>query len=453
MPMANVIDKIILILFFMITLAIGLRGMRKCKDIEEYTLAKGQQSRFVVIITLIATAIGGQATIGFAAELYSNGAVFLLTALGYIACPIMFAYFIAPKIDSRFEGMLSIQDIIAYFFGKKITVLTSSVNVISLTLTISSQLVAITHISANFLGTPYLPTLCLISFLITAYSAVGGIKSISKTDVLQFFTLSVAFIMLTIFAIIKQKTIIVTPLFDVVSDGQNITKYLLLSIFFALPFRYLQPTVIQRCLMADSVKTIQKMYYSYTLARLTLILCLVVITAYALGTGAVGNNIDAKELLPYSVKHLLPVGLQGLAIAGLTAVIVSTIDSYINVGGVILYRNICRYDDGKKANSVTKAQISSATLGLVATLIATLDLNIFSVVVFTYLLTTVAISIPLFIALLGQRTNASMLLLSFASGVLTFAVMFWCSCDFYLIPIVSSLVSLLMSYSYTKFHF
>lgn len=84
---------------------------------------------------------------------------------------------------------------------------------------------------------------------------------------------------------------------------------------------------MQRMLMARNKQQIANMFYTGIAFeppfRLTILL---------IGLAAVVSypGISASEALPHVVHKLLPVGVKGLAVIGLLAVIMSTADSFLN---------------------------------------------------------------------------------------------------------------------------
>ena len=57
---------------------------------------------------------------GAAGEIYKDGIGILLVIVGLIVGIMMVSKFVAPNFDRRFEGMISMGDIIEKFYGAKV---------------------------------------------------------------------------------------------------------------------------------------------------------------------------------------------------------------------------------------------------------------------------------------------------------------------------------------------
>src|SRR5688572_5984430 len=111
------IDEFIVLLFLIITLLLGLQAGKGVKDIKDFAIANKSYGTPILLLTLLATQIGGGATIGDTAQIFKEGILYTIALLGYALGAFFLAHIIAPKFDNRFDGMLSICDIIRYFYG------------------------------------------------------------------------------------------------------------------------------------------------------------------------------------------------------------------------------------------------------------------------------------------------------------------------------------------------
>ncbi len=58
---------------------------------------------------------------------------------------------------------------------------------------------------------------------------------------------------------------------------------------------------------------------------------------------ALDPTIEAKSVVTQSIKALFPVSLQGLAMSGMLAVVMSTADAYLNPSGLVLAHEVIRH--------------------------------------------------------------------------------------------------------------
>src|SRR5690606_32017134 len=77
-------------------------------------------------------------------------------------------------------------------------------------------------------------------------------------------------------------------------------------------------------------------------------------------------NIEESDLLVYVVQNYSMTGFKVLLIIGIMAMIMSTADSYINVGAVIFVNDICRPLNCIFIKEILLAKSFSVLIGVVA---------------------------------------------------------------------------------------
>ena len=104
---------------------------------------------------------------------------------------------------------------------------------------------------------------------------------------------------------------------------------------FALPCLY--PLCIQRMLMCKNTQQIKK----------TFIISGILMPPFHLTLGLMGimalimmPNINHHTALPELINTVLPVGIKGFVIAGILAIIMSTIDSVLNIGSIAITHDL-----------------------------------------------------------------------------------------------------------------
>ncbi len=175
-------------IFLFITLIVGLYAGRGIKNIKEYALASGRFSTFTLTLTLLATYIGGGATIGTVGEVYSIGVIIILAYFGFIIHHLIFAFIISPKI-AYFKNCLTLGDIVERLYGKKAKIVTGILTLFYSIISISIQFFMIGKIFNSFLGINTSYGIIIGGVILGIYSAIGGIKAVTITDVLQFIVL------------------------------------------------------------------------------------------------------------------------------------------------------------------------------------------------------------------------------------------------------------------------
>ncbi|MEL6152629.1 MAG: hypothetical protein AAFQ78_01240, partial [Bacteroidota bacterium] len=187
------IDYLIVYAFLIITLIIGLRAGRGIKDIREYALANRGYSTGALVLTKLATTIGGAATIIASAEAYSHGVIMTAASMGIIISVLFVAFFVAPRMK-YFSRCLTIGDMMAQLYGgNTIKIIAGSLGVVHSTIIAGLQLFVLGIICDTLLGVDPFWGIVLGGIFLGGYVAVGGIRAVTATDIFQFLILIIIF--------------------------------------------------------------------------------------------------------------------------------------------------------------------------------------------------------------------------------------------------------------------
>ncbi|WP_039459285.1 sodium:solute symporter family transporter [Candidatus Jidaibacter acanthamoebae] len=405
------IDKTIVLIFLMATLVIGIIAGKDLKNIREYAIANKSFGTPVLLITLLATMVGGGSTTGDVAQIFEDGIVYLLAMIGPIISALIMAYYIAPKFDGRFDGMISASDLIKYFYGVKAEKFSGIAGFIACTTLLAMQLIALGHLAANILNINYTYGVLITSGLIIAYSTFGGIKSITVTAILQF---AMLIIMVPIIANVATNQVgglgkvfsgIGTEPHMQIINHPKFYEYLLLGLFFSLPFSLFFPSIIQRFLMAQNNKQIAHITYAYAVLQIAMVFMVICI---GLSTLKLYPSTEPRVLIPSLINDYLPPLIKGLAISGMIAVLMSTADSFLNSAGILIAHNVMPQKALKtELGKLNFMKLCTLTAGLLAMMIAMRNYNIISILTLSCSLILSIFGIPLFFGILGYRVLKS----------------------------------------------
>ena len=184
------IDILILILFLSINLIIGLFFSRGIKDIKEYALGGRNFSTATIAATMIATWLGGSSFFMTVSETYSEGLYFIIPGLGDGASFFIIAYLIAPRI-TEFLGKLSVADVMGNLYNKNIRMITAILAIMPALGNIAIQFSVLATLLNYLLGISSIYSVLISGIVVITYSTFGGIKAVTFTDMIQFFTFGV----------------------------------------------------------------------------------------------------------------------------------------------------------------------------------------------------------------------------------------------------------------------
>ncbi|MEL6152804.1 MAG: sodium:solute symporter family protein [Bacteroidota bacterium] len=369
------LDYLIVYAFLLITLYIGLRASRGIKDIREYAVGDRGLGTGVLLLTFMATNLGGASIIGTTSNVFQDGVVMIAALSGVAISMLMINFLVVPHVG-RFSTAITAGDVMGHLYGSYSQLLTGVLGVLYAISMVSLELTILGELSESLFGLKAAWTIVIAGMLLALYTAHGGIKSVTATDVFQFLVLC---IMLPYIASMSIKE--VGSLSDVFSKTPSthfnvfsrpdfsfyLTLFLMWSIF---PVGLTSPAIFQRLLMARSVSDLRRQYFIAAAFD-----PLVQVTVMLIGLAGVVlyPTVEAKEILPHIIMKLLPVGIKGVAMAGLVAVIMSTADSYLHSAGLLLVHDVAApisRNLGGDINELRWVRYATVSLGLFAVLIS-----------------------------------------------------------------------------------
>lgn len=278
----------------------------------------------VFVATLVATWYGG--IFGVTALTFEKGIYNLLTqGIFWYGSYLIFAFFLVKKI--RNHSVLTLPEIAGSIFGPGAERLTASLNFLNLlplAYTISLGL----FLKSMFGGSLLLNTVAGVA-LVTMWSLWGGFRAVVFSDIVQFFFMILSVFLVVVFAWMAYGSPLV--LFDKLppghldwTGGESLTTILVWG-FIALS-TLVDPNFYQRVLAADSDKTARRGILISTVVWFLFDCCTTLGALYARAALPHANPEDAY--LQFAIQ-LVPHGFRGMVLAGILAVILSTLDSYL----------------------------------------------------------------------------------------------------------------------------
>lgn len=337
------LDHVVIIIYLVATLAIGFVAGKKTKTFSDFAIGKRNISMFALLAAIMASIVDASETIDYASEVMNEGLVYCFAYLGAGFSSLALSFFFASRFDRFLGRAFSTGDVIHEFFGEHAKVLVGIATLLETILFCATQILAISITVQYFFGIPGSIASVIISVITLLYFFRGGARSVNATDILQFGILIVA---LPIFCGIALSKIggysAVFSLID--KSGINFTapepasygKSLTMLILFSLPGQY--PLIIQRMLMAKNTTQLRRVlvWDAFIGTMLRIVVVTLGVAAFLLLPSNSDSNIPLLEL----ASNLLPTGAKGLAVVGLLAIMMSTIDSTIHLGAVSLTQDI-----------------------------------------------------------------------------------------------------------------
>ena len=421
------IDIIAIVSFLAINLVVGFYSGRGVKTIKEYAIGNRNFSTATIAATIVATWIFGSVISVNLLETYNNGLYFVLPALSDGLSFFIIAYFYAPRMK-EFLGSLSVAEAMGGIYGKQVRGVTAISGIIPAIGNVAAQFSILAILFSYLFDTLGGYTLVITGFIVIIYTMFGGIKSVTFTDIIQFFTFGIIIPMM-IFLMWKGldnneevRTVLkFNSLFDFreVLDINN-SRFLntvLLFLFFMLPG--IDPALFQRISMAKNTLQVRK---SFIIAG-TIITCFYIVVQFGgvLLLADKVTNIDQNNIFKYILDTYFDSGFKCVLIIGITAMIMSTVDSYINVAAVLL-----AYDSMKsigieltERKQLVLVRIAALVIGIAGLVLSLFANNILTLILSTYSFYMPIVSVPLILAIFGFRSTSRAVLVGMIAGFIT----------------------------------
>ena len=420
-------DIAVIAAFLLLNLIFGLASGRGIKNIREYAIGNRNFSTATIVATIVATWIFGSVVSLNLIETYNNGLYFIIPGIADGISFFVIAYFYAPRMK-EFLGKLSVAEAMGSIYGKDVRVITAVSGIIPAIGNIAIQFSIFTILLNYLFGEINIYILVFASLVVITYSTLGGIKSVTFTDMIQFFTFGVIIPMM-VFLIWKEissvdeiSNILVTnPLFDykeVLNIGNpRFSSVILLFLFFMIPG--LDPALFQRITMAKSTMQIARAFIISGIV----ISCFYMLVDFA-GVLLLANNvtnINESNVLQYVLDNYCPDGFKGFFIIGIMAMIMSTADSYINTSSVLFSYDLCQSLGVRLSEQKTLLliRVSSLFIGITGLLLSFWSTNLLEMILASHGFYMPIVSVPLILAIFGFRSSRAAVLIGMVAGFVT----------------------------------
>ncbi len=426
MSTVHPIDLSILVVFLVVTLIVGLRYGQQVKTIRDYALGGKNFSTSTLTATLVATWASGSDLFITLENTYSRGLYYIIARVG-MPIGFLLSGWLAPRMG-EFMNNVSVAEAMGDMYGKTVRIITAFCGILSKIGYTAVQFKVIATVFTVFFPIESKVASLLAAIILILYSAFGGVKAVTFTDVLQFLTFGAMIPVLAL--VIWNKlpnpsqvihTLSSNPNFHfrkVVFSSQFIDTLSLLP-FFMIP-GLSSPEIFQRIAMArDSKQAKHALLYAaggmlLTFLFLTWIGILLLTDKPGLAPGQVAS---------YMIANHTYVGLKGLLAAGLIALAMSTADSCLNANAVLFANDIVKPLSKHPSSLVTNARLFSVVVGILSLIIALYSHELISLVVLAGSFYMPIYTVPMLMAILGFRTSTRAVFISMVAGLIT--VVLW----------------------------
>lgn len=407
----------VLLFLQIVCLIVAKRVSKKLDTQDDYFLAGRGVRFFPLMMTLIATQIGGGLILGSAEEAYRYGWYVLLYPMGASLGLMLLALGIGKRL-SQFKVSTVAQLFEVVYRSGHLKRVASLLSIVSLFMILIAQVIASKKFMIS-LGVPQ--DIFFLAFwgIVIFYTVAGGLKAVVATDIIQaafFIGVFLACFLYSFFAGAASvpDTLAITSMGDSFAfDPNKLWGWLLMPLLFMV----IEQDMAQRCFAAKSGKVV-------SWATGWAALCILVVCAIPVYYGILGKTLGV--ITPEGGSVLMSVmsvdttpTLTALAGCAILAAILSTADSLMNA----ISSNIAQDFDikwGSNNRQVRYAQGITAVIGCAALFMSSYFSNIVDVLVQSYALSVSCLFIPVVAALFLNKGNPLSALLAIIAGAIGF---------------------------------
>ena len=382
-----------------ICLYVGSRTSKELNTQEDYFLAGKGVKFFPLMMTFLATQIGGGLVLGSAEEAYRYGWSVLLYPGGVALGLILLGLGIGRRL-AQFK-VTTVAQILEVVYGSSLLKRIASVlSVLTLFMIFVAQIIG----SSKFMvSLGVVNPIWFFAFwaIVIFYTAVGGLKAVVATDVIQALFFAAVFVFCGGYALYNSGI----PVQEVVAIGMNNESFAFDAsklygwLLLPLLFMAIEQDMGQRCFAADCPKTVSR---ATLWAGLGTLFIGVIPVMFGIMARAKGIELgEGASVLMTSIMVMTNPVITAFVGCAILAAIISTADSLINAIGSNLSQDFgWALFDGKNVRASQLVCVAIALLGIAVSFYFN---NIVDLLILSYELSVSALFVPIFIALFRPK--------------------------------------------------
>lgn len=418
------LELIIIAVYFLVVITIGVVSRGKAREVDDFFVAGRKASSWLITGSLLATIVGGSATVGMAGLGFTwglTGAWWLLVgSIGLVILGLLFA----DKV--RRFGLYTLPELVEKQYDGRMALAASVLIVVAWVGIIAGQIVASGKIlSVLGIGSPLL-WMVVFTIVFVTYTILGGQYAVIRTDTLQtviifvgiFGGLALLLSHLGGWDGLKSSLSPQQFAFPLSSHfgGKELISFLLLV---GLTY-VVGPDMYSRLFCAKDAKTAR---VSVFWTALLIIPFAFAITLMGMGAAALFPQISSEQAFPMVINEVLPPFLSGIVLAALLCAVMSSADTCLLSATTILTIDIV----GRFNPSLSQRKIlllsrwGIVILGLSSLILALMLNEVITALLFAYTIYTCGLILPVIAGFYKNRLRVTPLgaLAAISGGGLT----------------------------------
>ena len=378
----NLTVTVIVVLYLLVMLFIGWWSSKKISSNTDFMVAGRRLGPFLMAGTLAATEIGGGSSLGVVQQGMQNHGISAAWYIMTMGFAFVILTFLAPKFRAA-----TVKTVPEYFrrrYGKSAGLITAIIMLLPLIGLTAGQFIASSVILSTMLGISYKTAVIIVAVVVTIYSIMGGLWSVTLTDFIQVFLIIIGMIIAVPFAMnlaggwSNVVANVPAETFDMFK-GYSPMAVVSLTIMYVATFTVGQEAVSRYYAARDGKAakqgSILAAIINFIYAFIPAILGIITLALINMGKFNAEDfaDVGARYALPVLAMEAMPAVICGLLFAGIISATMSSSDSDLLGAGSIFANDIYRVvlkPDATSEDVMKVTKIVMAIVGVVSMFIA-----------------------------------------------------------------------------------
>lgn len=412
-----VLDVIVVLLYLAAMIGVGWIGMRRARTTEDYLVAGRRLGPGFYMGTLSAVVLGGASTIGTAALGYRFGisGMWLVVMLG-LGIIVLSAFLAGPLTRL---GVYTVSQMLELRYQASARLITGVLMSIYALMIAVTSTIAIGSVVDVMFGIPRIPAILIGGGIVVLYSVIGGMWSLTLTDIVQFLIMTVGVFLILLPLAIGQAgglegmhAALPASYFDLGAIGfDRIFTYFLIYFFGIL----IGQDIWQRIFTARSASVAR--IAGIGAGIYTLFYGLAIALIGAAGKVFLPDLESADSAFAAITQNALPAGLRGLVLAAALAAIMSTASAGLLASSTLLLEDLYeRFFKREAGEHLAANRRATLLVGVAVLIIACLVNDVIGALTVAYNLLVGGLLVPIIGAFVWRRATGAGALAAIATG-------------------------------------
>lgn len=395
---------------------IGRKSSKNLKGKEDYFLAGKSVSLFPLMMTFLATQVGGGLVLGAAEEAYKFGWPVLFYPMGQALGLILLGAGIGRKLAS-FPISTVAQIFEVVYRSRILRKIASILSMLSLFMILVAQIIA----SSKFLVSIGFdnPQLFVIFWaIVIIYTAQGGLRAVISTDLVQAVFFSSVFLLSFIFVLLSENSVSLTHLSaweEFAPFSSKLWGWMLMPLLFMV----IEQDMGQRCFAGASPKIVSR---ACLLAGIgTMIVCVAPVFFGCLAKNKGLEIPTGTSVLIVAITETTTPWITAIVSCAVLAAVISTATSLINAISSNL-SNDFTFPLIEKKQSMFFIQALTCLISVASIFFAFYLDNIVDLLIQSYELSVSCLFVPISIALFKKQGNSLAAWYAIILGIIGFII-------------------------------